>query len=156
MLSSNSTAPAAQFLVPVLSPAPADQQESARVYLIANPLIRESPAWPGILADLAKRIKGATFATYADLFTSNADYRARWAGVAGQFAGAVVIPRPVGPRLMLGLAAVREATDISAAGKPVLIHSRKGLFRWAQADIKIHGKSAGRFRAELVITGDAR
>jgi len=126
------------------------------VYLIANPVSRKSSAWPKIHADLSARIKSAVLVEFSDLFTGSADYRARWAEVVGQIAGAVVIPRPIGGRLMLGMAALREANEIDAAGKPVLINTRKGLFRWAQADVKIHDRSLGRFRAELVIAGGAR
>jgi len=135
--------------------APAVTRETL-VYLIANPVSRESTAWPRIIESLNARIKSAALVEFSDLFASNADYRARWAEVVGQLGGAVVIPRPMGGRLMLGLAALREANEIDAAGKPILINTRKGLFRWAQADVKIHDRSLGRFRAELVIPGGAQ
>jgi hypothetical protein len=127
------------------------------VYIIAPPVTRSAPEWPAVLADLTRRIKGCRFAEFSAVFKSNADYRARWPQVAATLAGAVVIPRLTGGRLMLGMAAVREASDVADLGGTVLVHaSGRGLFPWSQAEVKIHGKDAGRFRAELVITGDVR
>lgn len=156
MPSSNLTLPPARFIAPGEPQSQPDQRGTARVYLIANPISRKSAAWPKITKDLRGRIKSATLTEFSDLFAGGADYTARWTQVITGLAGAVVVPRPMGGRLMLGLVALREANEIDGAGKPVLIYTRRGLFRWGQADVKIHGRDRGHFRAELTIPGGAR
>jgi hypothetical protein len=141
---------------PVVTHASPAVTRGTLVYLIANPVSRKSAAWPKIHADLTARVKSAILADFSDLFADGADYRARWPQIVGQLGGAVVIPRPLSGGLMLGLAALREANEIDAAGKPVLIYTRRGLFRWAQADVRIHERSLGLFRVELIIPGGAR
>jgi hypothetical protein len=156
MPSSNRTSFPTRHIAPHADGTRPDQQVSARVYLIANPISRKSAAWPKIIGDLHGRIKSATLTEFSDLFAGGADYAARWTQVIAGLAGAVVVPRPMGGRLMLGLVALREANEIDGAGKPVLIYTRQGLFRWAQADVRIHGRDRGHFRAELSIPGGAR
>ena len=129
-------------------------QRAAAVYLIANPDLRTSPAWPRIRADLETRVKGAPVAGFSDLFTSTEDYRARWQDVVQNLAGAVVIATARGPHLLAGRVALREAADISQAGKPVFLYTRQGLVPWAAVQVR-EISARGWLTAELVVPGEA-
>jgi hypothetical protein len=140
------TAPRAVFRPP-LEPAP-----EAVVYVIAGPAVRDSAEWARIRADLAARVKGAHLATFGDLFTSSEDYAARWPIVAGELAGAVVVPTIRGGGLVAGPVALREAGQVARAGKPVLLLTRRGLVPWEQVEVR-RVKGARLVGAELVVSG---
>jgi hypothetical protein len=136
---------------------PAAEREP-QVYLIANPVSRSSTAWPGIIETLNGRVKNAALVEFSGLFADTADYKARWPEAVRQLAGAVVVPLSLNGGLMLGVIALREAEQIAAVGKPVLIYTREGLFPWAQAEVKIHARKGkkDRFTVELIIARGAR
>jgi hypothetical protein len=127
-------------------------QRAAVVYLIANPNLRTSPAWPRIRADLETRVKGAAVAGFSDLFTDSEDYRARWQDVVRDLAGAVAVATTRGPYLLAGRVALREAADISGAGRPVLLYTPRGLVPWADVRVREFGGSKW-LGAELVVAG---
>lgn len=126
-------------------------QRIAAVYLIANPDVRSSPAWQHIHADLAGRVKGAHVAEFSDLFTGTEDYRARWQDVVRDLAGAVVVATARGPHLLAGRVALREAAEISQAGKPVFLYTRRGLVPWTSVQVR-KISTRGWLTAELVCT----
>lgn len=129
----------------------ADTAELPTVYLIVAPSVRQSEHWPGVRADITRRLKNAQAADFTGLFTSSADYRQRWDEVAATLAGAVIIPRRRGKYLVAGHVALREARHIAALGKPVLVYTPQGFVRWSAVQVRdVHG---GRQTAAELVTG---
>lgn len=148
------TAPQAVFREPQTAAPepPATDRQTRRVYLIAAPSIRNSPAWPRIRAELDNRVRGAELASFGDFFGEHDDYQERWPQVVLEVAGAVVVPSEEGGRQIIGRVARREAASISEAGKPVLVNVRVGLIPWEQVQTR---KAAGQgwSALELIIPG---
>lgn len=108
----------------------AADREQTRVYLIANPLVRSSKAWPKLHWAIRKRAKNATLVSYDDVFASKDHYDQNWRERLLTLAGAVVVAARYKGRLWLGENAVREAACFALAGKPVLMFGPSGLLPW--------------------------
>jgi hypothetical protein len=120
-----------------------------KVYVICNPAVRRSEAWPKLRWVIGKRAKNATLVTYDDVFTGKDDYVANWPERLSALAGAVVVPSRWRGSLWIGHRAEAEAAHLAVTGKPVLVLGPSGLLRWADVCLS-RPEGAPRFTPVLV------
>jgi hypothetical protein len=117
---------------------------AARLYLIAAPTLRKSPAFGPLAATLANRMPGAVLVQYRDLFGHPArqpHVTERVDLIAAECAGAVVVPvrysRPgSASQYFIGPAAADEANRLAGLGVPVLVLAPDDMAAWPDVALR--------------------
>lgn len=120
-------------------------------YVSASPSLRDSKTWPRLYRAVTKGMRNCRPVTFADIFDGAEDYRDRWSQIAPTLVGGVVVPLRRGESLLIGPGTLREARDLRALGKTVLLFGPRGFVFWQSIEVRETAAAPPWIAAEIVL-----